>query len=656
MKALWLATACLLLPLTVLAQSLPQANAAAADTVQDVAQEAAKESPPDSAPNTADLPGDVDPVAAEPDGAQPSADTTEVAALAFSLDITAPDDIKTLLERHLDLLRYRALADLSDDELNRLIDTARLDAQKLIATLGYFSPVINISRDNSSETPTERVVNINVVAGEPVQVSQVLVRFDGPIATDPEAATQRALIEGTWLLPAGNRFTQTSWSAAKQQALSQLTSQRYPTGTLSATSADVDPATHTARLEVTVMSGPAYQLGALVTTGLKRYGAELVRRLARLQPGSDYDLKELVAAQQRLSTSGYFNSAFIQIDTTAAPQAAPVQVTVREARLQKITVGVGASSDSGMRFSAEHLHQQVPGLGWRALNQISLDRETQSLSTELTSPPNEAGWRWDTSLRLQNERSGTTDIGSIRWRGGASKAGDRIDRSYYLEYDRADTPATDTAPIGVAESVSANYAFTLRNFDALPFPSSGWALGLEVGGGTTLGSDRAPFGRVLTRWQSYMPLGKQSDGSAPDLRAGRLAFRAQVGAVVAKEGINLPPTQLFLAGGANSVRGYGLRTLGITQSDGQVVAGRYLTTGSIEWQKPITVKGRLTDWEGALFIDAGSVADKAIDLNAKVGVGAGVRWKTPVGPLQIDLAYGVALKKLRLHLNVGFVF
>lgn len=640
MRALWLATACLLVPLLGLAQSVPQEDADPADPLQ----------------TSITAPGDVAPAEAASDANSPASTTTDVATPAFSLKITAPDDIAPLLERHLDLLRYRSLTDLSDDELDRLIDTARLDVQKLVATQGYFSPVINISRDNTGATLAERVVHIDVVAGEPAQVTQVLVRFEGPIATEPEAAGQRDLIETSWLLPAGNRFTQASWSAAKQKALSQLTSERYPTGTLSATSADVDPLTHTVRLEVTLASGPAYQLGALVTTGLSRYDAELVRRLARLQPGSDFDLKELVAAQQRLSNSGYFNSAFIQIDTTGNPHAAPVMVAVREARLQKITLGIGASSDSGARFSAEHLHQQVPGLGWRALNQISVDRETQSLSTELTAPPNEDGWRWNTSLRLQNERSGSFDMGSQRWLVGAGKAGERIDRSYYLQYDRADTPATDTAPVGVAESVSVNYAFTLRNFDALPFPSSGWALGVEVGGGTTLGRDRTPFTRVLTRWQSYLPLGTHGDSGATDLRAGRLAFRAQVGAVVAKDGISLPPTQLFLAGGANSVRGYGLRTLGITQSDGQVVAGRYLTLGSVEWQRPITVKGRLTDWEGALFIDAGSVADKPTDLDAKVGVGAGVRWKTPVGPLQIDLAYGVAVKKLRLHLNVGFVF
>lgn len=55
-------------------------------------------------------------------------------------------------------------------------------------------------------------------------------------------------------------------------------------------------------------------------------------------------------------------------------------------------------------------------------------------------------------------------------------------------------------------------------------------------------------------------------------------------------------------------------------------------------------------------MDAGAVADKPSDLQAKVGLGAGVRWKSPVGPLQIDLAYGVAVQQFRLHLSVGFTF
>lgn len=637
MKALWLAAALLLSPLLATAQD-------AVDT-----------DPYDGAPDAVTAPVGADTSKAPADTSAPAGDA-DAGPSAFQLDITAPDEIKTLLDKHLELQRYRSLTDLSDDELNRLMDMAKLDAQNLMATLGYFSPEINITREDAGANPSQRTVHIRVVAGEPVRVDQVQVHFSGPIATDPQAAAQRTLIEGSWLLPAGNRFTQASWGAAKQQALSQLTSLRYPTGTLGETLADVDPVTHTAKLDITIDSGPAYKIGPLVTTGLQRYDAELVRRLARLPQGSDYDLKELMAAQQRLSSSGYFNSAFLRIDTTSDPQAAQILVTLREARLQKITLGLGASSDSGARISAEHLHQQVPGLGWRALSKVSLDRDTKSLSTELTAPPDEDGWRRNTSLLLQDERSGTSDVSSQRWRGGAMKESERIDRNYYLEFDRADTVTSDTAPAQIAESISVNYAVTRRQFDALPFPSSGWAAGMEIGGGTTLGSEHLPFSRVMARGQRFWPLGTRADTGTPDLRAGRLALRAQVGAVAVKDGTSLPSTLLFLAGGANSVRGYALRSIGIEQADGSVMAGRYITTGSLEWQRPITVQGRLTDWEGALFIDAGSVADKPSDLHAKVGVGGGVRLKTPVGPLQIDLAYGVAVQKWRLHLNVGFVF
>ena len=56
------------------------------------------------------------------------------------------------------------------------------------------------------------------------------------------------------------------------------------------------------------------------------------------------------------------------------------------------------------------------------------------------------------------------------------------------------------------------------------------------------------------------------------------------------------------------------------------------------------------------FVDAGAVADKPGLLKAKVGLGAGVRWRSPVGPVQADVAYGVDIKKFRLHLRLGFTF
>jgi translocation and assembly module TamA len=89
---------------------------------------------------------------------------------------------------------------------------------------------------------------------------------------------------------------------------------------------------------------------------------------------------------------------------------------------------------------------------------------------------------------------------------------------------------------------------------------------------------------------------------------------------------------------------------------GQVGPGRYLALGSVEWQRPVQWGGRPTEFESVVFVDAGGVADRPGDLRLSTGVGAGVRWKSPVGPVQADIAYGVEAKRVRLHMRVGFAF
>ncbi len=585
----------------------------------------------------------------------PTDETVTPAPVAFHLEIDAPDEIKALLEQHLELLRYRELTDLNDSELARLVSMAHQNTQDLVATLGYFSPEIRIELQPANKA-IPRAVSLHVVPGAPSVVSEFHIAFSGPMADDPAALVQRQQIEDSWSLRPGARFTQNGWNAAKQQALRQLTTQRYPTGQLTTTLADIDPLSHNARLTVTLASGPAYQLGGLNITGLKLYDAEFVTRLARLSPGTDYEQTQLIAAQQRLMDSGFFDSVFISLDTSEGdPSAAPVRVQLREAKRQKLVLGVGVSTNSGARLTLEHTNNQLPGIGWRGVSKLLLDRETQSIGTELTAPPDDNNWRWMTSALIQNQQSGSFDINSQRLRAGRSKTDDRFDRSYYLQYDRAETAVNDVAQMEIAQALSANYAFTLRNFDNIPFPTRGWGLGVELGGGTTLGHQQDPYGRVLARWLGYQPLGG-NDASQSALRAGRIVLRAEAGAVIAKEGITLPSTQLFLTGGDNTVRGYGLNDIGVTLPSGLITSGRYLSLGSLEWQRPITKNGLLTDWESTVFIDAGAVADKTADLQAKVGVGAGVRWKSPVGPLQIDMAYGVQIQRWRLHLNVGFNF
>ncbi len=586
----------------------------------------------------------------------PAPTQTSATPLAFDIEVSAPADVQAFLQRHMELQRYSELTDLDATELTRLLAAAHNNVQDLLGTLGYFSPTIQLTVQDTPANPlAQRHILVSVLPGNPVTVSRVTIEFTGAILQDgigaaPEAGeTQRNAIRSGWTLAPAMTFTQSGWDAAKTQALQVLTAQHYPVGRILGSSAEIDPDTHTAALRLTLDSGPLYRLGALQISGLQKFDAALVNRLARLTVGVDYQQNQLLEAQQRLVDSGFFDSVFVSLDTSGDPVNAPVLVQLREARLQKIVLGVGASTDSGLRLSMEHTHNKVPGIDWRAVSKLSLDRDTQSIGTELTAPPDDTGTRWVTSALFQSQAAGSFEVDSQRYRVGRAQTQEQVDRNYYLQYDRAKTSAGGVST--TANALTVNYAWTQRNFSSLPFPSSGYGLGAEIGGGVTLENSRQPYLRARVRWLGVWPLAQQSG-----LASGRLALRAEGGAVLARAGADLPSTQLFLVGGDTSVRGYALRSIGSELPGGAIAAGRYLTTGSVEWQRPILRDGRPTEWESTVFVDAGAVADTLPEMNAKIGIGAGLRWRSPVGPLQIDLAYGVAVKELRLHLSVGFTF
>ncbi len=590
---------------------------------------------------------------ADPDGVSQS-DRTDNTPHAFEVDVSASDDVKAYLERHLDLMRYRTLADLDDTELERLAIAADTNVRELLATLGHFSPVVTITRTarvaGGGAVP---VVHIVVQEGPATSVQSVTLSFQGDIAEKPQAAGQRMRIRDGWTLPPGKTFTQEAWDDAKRQSLRLLSANRYPLGRIASSRAEIDPPQQSARLDVTLDSGAPFRFGPMQVHGLERYQPELVERIARLKPGSEYDQGALLEAQQRLQDSGFFNSVVLEIDAQGDPQAVPVIATVREAKRSNVQLGVGVSTDSGPRLSVEHTNHQMPLIGWRAVSKLQLDRDTQSLQTELTGRPDVQLWQWQVFGQLKNEDAANVKVRSQQLRAGRLQRGDKIDRNYYLQYDRAHTSGTGINES--ARSISANYAWTQRHFDSLPYPSDGYGLGVELGGGYTLGSQRDPYLRSRLNWLGVWSLAPQADRQTR-ASAGRIALRVQAGAVLARDGAQLPSTQLFLTGGDATVRGYAYNSIGAAQANGIVTPGRLLAGASVEWQRPILVDGRPSEWESTVFIDTGAVADKASQLKAKVGIGAGVRYRSPVGPLQLDLAYGLDAHKLRLHLSVGFTF
>lgn len=579
------------------------------------------------------------------------------APASFALEVEAPKDVRELLLQHMELQRYRSLSDLRRNELSRLLGAADGNIRSLLGTMGYFSPTIELQLiETPEDADTPRKVVVQVEPGEPTKVTQTEVAFTGTNADDPKGRNMRESIRRNWPLPVGERFSQSAWSSAKNDGVRRLQNRRYPTASLTESRADIDADTQEAQLKVAYEPGPAYYFGPLVIEGAERYNPSGLIRLARLPVGDEYRQTTLLDAQQRLANSGYYDSVFLTLATDVAQPGdtevhAPVIAQVREAKLQKWIYGVGLSTDTGFRFSVDHTHNRVPYLDWRAQSKLQLDKKNPLLSTRVASLPDYSGWNYFFGGKAAREELADYTANSVTLAAGRSKSEDKIDRTYYLQYDMAKAQGAGAPPSSSA--ITVNYGWTGRYFNNATNPTRGYGLGWDVGAGTTLTPAREPFSRLSARWLYFMPLSKTDEATN---RRGRLAFRANGGAVIARDDAVVPITQLFLSGGDTTVRGYSYQSIGARSDNGKLIGGRYMASGSIEWQRPITIAGNRTDWEHATFVDAGTVTDSLDVYTVFVGIGTGIRWRSPVGPLQADLAYGLETKEVRLHLRLGFNF
>ncbi len=574
------------------------------------------------------------------------------APLSFKVDVVSDNRrIARHLERYLDIQRFSNFPDLQAGELRRLLGEAESNSRDLLAALGYFTPQLNLKAGEPAGESGMRRIVIEVDPGEQTKIESHDIRFAEPMNSDPISARQRRAIQRDWLLKDNDPFTQEAWDASKTAGLRALQRERYPTARIADSRATVNADTSLAGLQVTYDAGAPCRFGALKLEGVERYDAEGIHNIARIPTGAVYREEDLLDAQQRLVSSGYFDSAFLLLDSSERnPDEATVIAQLREAKMQKIVFGIGFSTDSGPRLSVDHTHNEMWPLGWRALNQVEAGTNTQSLATNWTDMPKASGWSWNTGLKLERSDYGDIKANSVSLTGGRSRTADKTERRYYLQYDASNAEGSE-GPHS-SSSLMGNYAWTGRYFNDRVNPTRGHGIAAEAGLGLTVTPEREPFLRLDVRALQLWPFGGRNTAG----KRSRLALRAEVGAVFAGDSVNIPANLLFLTGGDTTVRGYSYQSIGTRLDDGSIYGARYMAMGSVEWQRPITVFGDAGNFEHTLFVDAGTASDKLGDAVLFPGVGTGIRWSSPVGPLQIDVAYGTKTQKWRLHLRVGFQF
>jgi translocation and assembly module TamA len=568
----------------------------------------------------------------------------------YRVEVIAPDELRPLLAEYLDLSRFQNAPDteaIDTTELARLAGAAPAQARTLLETEGYFSAVVETSRSvGEGGIP---IVRVHVEPGPRSRIDSVQLTVSGALqdgSADPagDAARLLASLRKDWALPEGAPFRQATWTAAKTTTLARVRAEGYPAATWQQTSARVDATEHTVALQLALDSGVLYRVGEIRVEGLQRYDESAVRRLATVGAGTPYSEKLLLDYQERLQKLGLFESATVELDPNpATPAATPVIVRVRELTLQQATIGVGISANTGPRITLEHRHRRPFDLDWVATNKFELGSALKSWSGELISHPLEGLYRNLVAGNAERLRSGEEIRTAWTARLGRTQDTQRIERLYFgeLTHARIDNTAGRTR----SEAITANYHWVYRDVDSALLPTSGYTLSLQSAIGRSRNSteENGPFGRGYGRLTVYQPLG----------RAWYASARVELGNIFAANSVGVPDTLLFRAGGDDSVRGYAYRTLGPVV-DGAVTSGRVMFTGSAEIARPVSARMPALWW--AAFVDAGNAATHWNELRPAIGYGLGLRWRSPVGPLRVDLAYGEEVRKVRLHLSVGIAF
>ena len=172
-------------------------------------------------------------------------------------------------------------------------------------------------------------------------------------------------------------------------------------------------------------------------------------------------------------------------------------------------------------------------------------------------------------------------------------------------------------------------------------PRRGTILSGQIGGGARVLLSDQNFVRLSARAVRYQPVGERDV----------VIVRGEAGATFAESRDGIPQDFLFRTGGAQTVRGYAYNSLGVAEGDA-TVGGRYMAVVSAEyvhWLKE-------SDWGVAAFVDAGDAVDERGDLDLKTGYGLGARWRSPAGPIAVNIAHGEAESRTRLHFSVAIAF
>ncbi|MBK6652516.1 autotransporter assembly complex family protein [Zoogloea sp.] len=552
-----------------------------------------------------------------------------------AVELQVPDALRPLLEKHLDFLELAPDQLLDAGGRVALMRRARKEIREMLATEGYFSPTIE-----RKDLEDGRLLVV-VTPGGRTHISSVDLRFTGDLTGgEGDRPARLAALRNAWGLQAGQPFRQADWDAAKQRLLDALSTREYAAASIVDSQAVINPDTASAELKVEVDSGPVFRFGPMEVSGLADYDASLVERYRPPERGEPYSQERLLRFQTALQNTSFFASVVVDIDrSTPTPEAVPVRVMVIEAKPRRIGFGSGISSNTGYRVETSYRDAHFMGQPWTLVSGVRVEQRRQLGYADVFLPPSLSGHL--DSFGVLAEHTNISGLQTQRQSIGVVRTIPRGSMENRLALNFQHEILTPEGSLRSSRSaLTANWSWTYRAVDNILDPRRGQVVNFQLGGASRAFLSDRNFVRLYGRYQHFFPVGERDV----------LILRAEGGMTLAASRDGVPQDFLFRTGGAQTVRGYAYQSLGVTEGSA-TVGGRYLAVTSAEY-----VHWYEGNWGVAAFVDAGNANDERELFKMNLGYGVGPRWRSPAGPIAVDLAYGQSDHRVRLQFAVAIAF
>ncbi|OUL58300.1 autotransporter assembly complex protein TamA [Pseudoalteromonas ulvae] len=508
-----------------------------------------------------------------------------------------------------------------------------LQTKQALKALGYYQPRLKtkfVSKQSST------VVELEVDRGPATRIAGIDVTINGPAQHDPEFMA----VVSSLPLVQGQVLDHSDYNASKDKVRSVILELGYFDAKWAQSELAVTLATNSAQIVLHLESGVRYKFGPVQVKSETPAG-DFIRGLQPFKLDDPYKADKLAHFNLELGNTPYFKSVRVHADVAKrANGVVPVVVEILHKPANSYEIGGGFSTDLGAkaRFKWSRPWHGERGHYIDSNLEISeIEKEIRfSYTVPVDNPINDvwryvAGYQREDNQEINKTTEKLTTQIQRQW-----LTSDNWVRTAFLKYEREDFTLGEQADKTEMLLPGVSYARKKARGGMTPYWGQQLNITLEAG------TEKLISSTDLLKVQLQTALLRTYD-------TRHLFYtRATLGAILVDDISSVPVSMRFFAGGDQSIRGFQYESVSPREND-ELVGGRYLTTGTLEYNYQFA-----KSWRAAIFVDAGTATnDFSEDLS--VGAGVGLRWLTPVGPIRIDTAWAVSDpdKPARLSITIG---